>query len=153
MLISSTALSQELENLYQKDAKALYDMRELQRHAELFAQQGNQDINTFRFGDAYGRPIKLSEFIIESPVDLPKEEKAKVLELFSKIKDICPDCSTGTTVNGKPLIGLNVPDSKKPPLFSVENLQEKEDELTCITKTEYEQLKLTAALYETQKVK
>lgn len=148
LFISSEALSQDGVNSFPVGLDRLYSIEGLQEQANIFEQLKNHNIQQYKFSREFLQPPTLSEVKINAPVNLPEDDKKKVIDLFKEIQELCPDCSTGTTVGGKPIVGLNVPSKSGVPLFSTTTLGEESGEYISVKKSEYDTLKLKAALYD-----
>ena len=148
LFVSSEALSQGGVNSFPVGVEGAYGIEGLQEQAKIFEQIKNQNIQKYKFSREFFQPEKLSEVKINTPGSLPREEKEMVIDLFKQIQGLCPNCSTGTTVGGKPIVGLNFPSKSSAPLFGTAGLGGKYGEYISVKKSEYDRLKLKAALYD-----
>ncbi|MCP3690436.1 MAG: hypothetical protein GY784_18690, partial [Gammaproteobacteria bacterium] len=104
----------------------------------------NDSINRVRFARPKEQLLGVSASSLIVPKQIPREDKTKVEKLFQQIQKLCPNCSTGATIGGKPIVGLNVPSKTGSTLFDVGYLGSGSSDYGRITKSEYDLLKLKA---------
>jgi hypothetical protein len=92
--------------------------------------------------------VSVPNLKLQIPEQYSESERENILTLMSKLKQTCPDCSTGGTIGGGTITGGNTGGSSTP-LFPVTF----NNPITLISKVtitliEYNKLKKKAALYD-----
>ncbi len=132
LAVNAVASAQNLE-------QQLPQMQELQ---QLSRGGINHSFNPQRY------QLDISNLELKVPSQYNEHDRTKVLSLLTELKQACPACSTGITIGGGTVIGGNT-DGTGTPLFPIQrgNIGGL-NPLVTITKTEYDELKMKADLYD-----
>lgn len=103
------------------------------------------------------KPLTIESLNLNIPSTLSPNKSKEALDLFKRLAEICPECSTGGTVGGGVVVGPNFPGSGTPTpcnkLFHSDSSLQDSNGLVTITKKEYDSLKLAATAFHSQKNK
>lgn len=165
LFLMSSAFSQEGGDTLTVGYKSPYGFDGGYLKEKRIKQLNIQDVKQYKFNYEGLKLSKIHE--IKTPINLAEKDKEKVLNLFRKIQILCPNCSTGTTIGGRPIVGLNIPRTSDATLFSTSGLNvprtsdatlfstsglcTEVGEYINIKKSEYESLKSKADLYDALK--
>jgi len=85
---------------------------------------------------------------LQIPKQYSESERENIRTLLSKLKETCPDCSTGGTIGGGTITGGNTGGSSTPLFPVTTNNPFRLISRVTITLIEYNKLKKKAALYD-----